>query len=81
MASDSRAALSLSFDDGHYSQVDIGFPILRQYGIKATFLYFLFGSRSAWKLGKGLLPMDTRSVITRLAIHAQAIFHGLRRMA
>jgi peptidoglycan/xylan/chitin deacetylase (PgdA/CDA1 family) len=32
-----RAALSLTFDDARYSQVDIGLPILDRYGVKATF--------------------------------------------
>jgi peptidoglycan/xylan/chitin deacetylase (PgdA/CDA1 family) len=32
-----RMALSLSFDDGRVSQVDVGIPLLDRYGIKATF--------------------------------------------
>ncbi len=32
-----RVALSLSFDDGRVSQVDIGIPLLDRYGVKATF--------------------------------------------
>jgi hypothetical protein len=32
-----RAAISLSFDDASYGQVDYGIPILDKYGIKATF--------------------------------------------
>jgi peptidoglycan/xylan/chitin deacetylase (PgdA/CDA1 family) len=32
-----RVALSLSFDDGRFSQVDVGIPILDKYGVKATF--------------------------------------------
>ncbi len=33
-----RAALTLSFDDGRNSQVDIGIPVFDQYGVKATFV-------------------------------------------
>ncbi len=33
-----KAAISLSFDDGRLSQVDIGTPLLDQYGVKATFV-------------------------------------------
>ena len=32
-----RAAVSLTFDDGRESQVEVGIPILNRYGIKATF--------------------------------------------
>ena len=32
-----RVALSLSFDDGRASQVDVGIPLLDRYGVKATF--------------------------------------------
>jgi peptidoglycan/xylan/chitin deacetylase (PgdA/CDA1 family) len=32
-----RVALSLSFDDGRVSQVDVGIPLLDRYGVKATF--------------------------------------------
>ncbi|HVN79067.1 MAG TPA: polysaccharide deacetylase family protein [Terriglobia bacterium] len=32
-----RMALSLSFDDGRVSQVDVGIPLLDRYGVKATF--------------------------------------------
>ncbi len=32
-----RAAISLSFDDASYGQVDFGLPILDKYGVKATF--------------------------------------------
>lgn len=31
------AALSLSFDDARFSQIDVGIPILNQYNVKATF--------------------------------------------
>ena len=30
-------AISLSFDDGHHSQVDVGMAILDKYQVKATF--------------------------------------------
>ncbi|MBN8786028.1 MAG: polysaccharide deacetylase family protein [Terrimonas sp.] len=33
-----KAAISLSFDDARLSQVDVGTPLLDQYGIKATFV-------------------------------------------
>jgi peptidoglycan/xylan/chitin deacetylase (PgdA/CDA1 family) len=33
-----KAAISLSFDDARLSQVDVGTPLLDQYGVKATFL-------------------------------------------
>ena len=33
-----KAAVSLSFDDGRLSQVDVGTPLLDQYGVKATFV-------------------------------------------
>jgi len=33
-----RAALTLSFDDARFSQVDVGTPLFNQYGVKATFL-------------------------------------------
>lgn len=33
-----KAAISLSFDDGRSSQVDVGTPLLDQYGVKATFV-------------------------------------------
>lgn len=33
-----RAALTLSFDDGRNSQVDVGIPVFDQYGVKATFV-------------------------------------------
>ena len=52
---DSRAALSLSFDDGHYSQVDIGFPILRQYGTKATFYVLPFRVQERLEAWRGAL--------------------------
>jgi peptidoglycan/xylan/chitin deacetylase (PgdA/CDA1 family) len=32
-----RAAISLTFDDARLSQVDMGLPILDEYGVKATF--------------------------------------------
>ena len=32
-----RVALSLSFDDGRASQLDVGIPLLDRYGVKATF--------------------------------------------
>jgi len=32
-----RAAVSLSFDDARASQLDVGIPILNEYGVKATF--------------------------------------------
>lgn len=32
-----RAAVSLSFDDGRLSQVDVGTPLFDRYGVKATF--------------------------------------------
>jgi peptidoglycan-N-acetylglucosamine deacetylase len=37
-----RAALSLSFDDGHGSQLDRGLPIFRRYGTKVTFYVLPF---------------------------------------
>lgn len=33
-----KSAISLSFDDARLSQVDVGTPLLDQYGIKATFV-------------------------------------------
>ncbi|MBX3255972.1 MAG: polysaccharide deacetylase family protein [Chitinophagaceae bacterium] len=33
-----KAAISLSFDDARLSQVDVGTPLLDQYGVKATFV-------------------------------------------
>jgi peptidoglycan/xylan/chitin deacetylase (PgdA/CDA1 family) len=32
-----QAAVSLTFDDGTESQVDVGIPLLNQYGVRATF--------------------------------------------
>ncbi len=32
-----RAAISLTFDDARFSQIDRGLPILNEYGVKATF--------------------------------------------
>ena len=47
-----RAAISLTFDDARFSQVDRGIPILDEYDTKATF-YVSFGSLEkrleAWK--------------------------------
>lgn len=52
---DNRAALSLSFDDGHESQVDIGLPILHRYGIKATFYVLPFRVEKRVEDWKGAL--------------------------
>lgn len=40
-----KMALSLSFDDAYYSQIDSGIPLFDKYGIKATFFV------SVWRLG------------------------------
>jgi len=48
-----RAAISLTFDDARFSQVDRGIPLLDEYGVKATF-YVSIGSLEkrleAWKV-------------------------------
>ncbi len=43
-----QAAVSLSFDDARYSQVDIGTAVLDRHGVKATF--YLVPSRAAERL-------------------------------
>lgn len=45
-----KAAISLSFDDARLSQVDVGVPLLDQYGVKATF--FLVPSAVEKRLDK-----------------------------
>ncbi len=42
-----RAAVSLTFDDGRKSQVEVGIPILNRYGIKATFYIVPSWTRSS----------------------------------
>jgi len=47
-----RAAISLTFDDARFSQIDNGLPILDEYGTKATFyvsINNLEKRRDAWK--------------------------------
>lgn len=41
-----RAALSITFDDARYSQLDLGLPILDAHGIRATFYANPHGARS-----------------------------------
>ncbi len=46
-----RAAVSLSFDDTRYSQLEVGLPILDRHGVKATFyatLRSMEGSLERW---------------------------------
>ena len=40
-----KMALSFTFDDAYYSQIDSGIPLFDKYGIKATFFV------SVWRLG------------------------------
>jgi peptidoglycan/xylan/chitin deacetylase (PgdA/CDA1 family) len=55
-----RALLSLTFDDGRMSQYSAGWPVLQQYGMKATFYIISSGLSGGWFM----TPNEIQSLYT-----------------
>ena len=71
-----EAAISLSFDDARFSQVDRGTALLDSMQVKATFTWFLPPQNKEWKAGrKPLLPVMKWATIPCF-IPAQATSNG-----
>ena len=73
-----RAAVSLSFDDGRPSQVDIGLPLFRKLGVKVTFYAVPSGVEkrlAGWKE----LVADGHEVANHSLTHPCTVNYGLSK--
>jgi len=66
-----RKPVLITFDDGYRNQYDAAFPILKKYGLKATFFVITdYGSKSGYLTDAMIQELDASGIIT-IASHTR----------